>query len=166
MGIKEEGKELARKRKGKKREEMIWKSECKKNEELEEQRSRRVERKGKVKGKGREIGIREMMKRKNCLLGRERKINEEEAIRGGEIYSADKPFLQQCLMPTCLVLHTKALVSYAEGCGGRGAGGGAGGGARREGMGRGRAGVSHPFYSSIIHRTARLICVQEERLPA
>jgi hypothetical protein len=39
---------------------MIWKSEekCKKNEELEEQRSRRVERKGK--------GIREMMKGKNC----------------------------------------------------------------------------------------------------
>jgi hypothetical protein len=43
------GKERGRKEK---REEIVWKSECKKNEELEEQRSRRVERKGKVKGKG------------------------------------------------------------------------------------------------------------------
>ncbi len=69
-------------------------------------------------------------------------------------------------MPTCLVLHTKALVSYAEGCGSEGQGEEQGVGREGTEWGGGGAGVSHPFYSSIIHGAARLICVQEERLPA
>ncbi len=54
MEIKEEEKKLQGKGRGRKgkREKMTWKSECKKNEKLEEQRSRREERNGKDKRKG------------------------------------------------------------------------------------------------------------------